>query len=75
LEVWGDRASADARALLRRAALERTGATRLVASPAVARVLEARPDWLEALGRQVGGAVGLRAEPSLPISGAYAESG
>jgi hypothetical protein len=30
--------------------------------------------WFEQLARQVGGAVELRAEASLPISGGYAEA-
>ena len=49
------------------------GAKRLVAHPAVVAVLESQPDWLDALARQVGGAVGLRADPALPMSGGYAE--
>ena len=73
-ELAQDRAAFEARALLRRAALERTGALRLVAHPAVIAVLESKAGWLDALSRQVGGSVVLRAEPSLPISGAYAES-
>lgn len=72
-ELAADRAAFEARALLRRSALERTGATRLVAHPAVIRLLETRSDWLDALERQVGGAVALRADPALPISAAYAE--
>ncbi|HYC63090.1 MAG TPA: hypothetical protein VEC14_00045, partial [Reyranellaceae bacterium] len=71
-ELAADRPSFEARALLRRAARE-TGAIRLVAHPAVIAVLGSRPDWLEALGRQVGGSVALRAEPKLPISAGYAE--
>jgi hypothetical protein len=72
LEIWSDRAAAEARALLRRAARE-TGALRLVAHPAVIAVLERHPDWIDALARQVGGAVGLRADASLPMSGGDAE--
>ena len=72
-ELAADRAAFEARALLRRTATERTGSATLVAHPAIVRLLESRSDWLEALGRQVGGPIGLRAEPSLPISGAYAE--
>ena len=34
---------------------------------------KAMPDWLEALARQIGGAVGLRADPAVPMSGGYAE--
>ena len=74
-ELAADRAAFEARALLRRAVLERTGATRLVAHPAVSAVLERRLDWLDALARQVGGSIALRADASLPISGAYAEAG
>jgi hypothetical protein len=73
LEIWSDRAAADARALLRRAALSRTGACRLVAHPAVIAVLERNPAWLDALARQVGGAVSLRADASRPISAGDAE--
>ena len=73
LEIWSERAAAEARALLRRAALSRAGACRLVAHPAVIAVLERNPGWLEALARQVGGAVGLRADASRPISAGDAE--
>lgn len=74
VEIMADRASAQARALLRRAAIERKGAARLVAHPAVIAVLEQNSDWTEALSRQVGGAITLRSDPSLPIHDAYAES-
>jgi ribonuclease G len=74
VELAQDRAPFEARALLRRAAFERAGPKRLVAHPAVVRVLEERRGWLEGLARQVGGAIELRAEPSLPMSGGYAES-
>jgi len=70
-ELAADRASFEVRALLRRAASGH-GSQRLVAHPGVATVLEARPDWLEALARQVGGAIALRAEPGLTMSGGYA---
>jgi ribonuclease G len=73
VELAQDRPSFEARALLRRAALEPPGGKRLVAHPAIIAVLQDRPDWLDALARQSGGAIGLRAEPNLPISGAYAE--
>lgn len=71
-ELAADRATFEARALLRRAARAK-GAQRLVASPAVAGVLERQRDWLAAIARQVGGGVTLRADPGLAISGAYAE--
>jgi ribonuclease G len=73
VELAQDRAAFEARALLRRAAFEEPGAKRLAAHPAVIAVLETRNDWLEALSRQVGGAIGLRADPALPISSGYAE--
>jgi hypothetical protein len=73
VELAQDRASFEARALLRRAGLESPGPKRLVAHPAVAAAIEAKPQWLQALSRQVGGTVGLRADPALPMSGGYAE--
>jgi ribonuclease G len=59
--------------VLRRAAFEPPGAKRLVAHPAIVAILEAQPGWLEALARQLGGAVGLRPDAALPMSGGYAE--
>ncbi|WP_310468672.1 ribonuclease [Sphingomonas sp.] len=73
LEIWADRAAAEARALLRRAALSGPGARRLAAHPAVIGQLEANPAWTAALARQIGGAVTLRADLSLAISGGHAE--
>ena len=73
-ELAADRTAFEARALLRVAALERTGAVALRAHPAVIAVLEGRLHWIDALAGQVGGSVALRADPSLPISGAYAEA-
>jgi hypothetical protein len=74
-ELAADRPPFEARALLRRAAFERSGAIRIAAHPAVVAVLEARADWLDALARQVGGAVGLRADPKLPMSAGHVEQG
>ena len=71
-ELAQDRPAFEARALLRLAARE-TGAMRLAVPPAVHAVLEAHPGWLEALSRQVGGTVSLRAEAKLTISGGHAE--
>lgn len=71
-ELAQDRARFEARALLRRAARE-TGSIRLAAPPAVIAILQAKPDWTDALARQVGGAVSLRADASIPIQGGYAE--
>ena len=73
-ELAADRAPFEARALMRRVALETPGAKQLVAHSAVIAALERRSDWIEALERQVGGAVTLRGEPSLPIHGGYAEN-
>lgn len=73
VELAQDRASFEARALLRKAGFEH-GAKRLVAHPAVIAVIETGPGWIEALARQIGGAVTLRAEPNLPMSGGYAEN-
>jgi ribonuclease G len=74
VELAQDRAAFEARALLRRAAFESPGAKRLVGHPAVIAVLEAHPEWVEALARQVGGGVSLRGDAALPMSGGYAEA-
>ena len=71
-EMAADRASFEARALLRRAARE-VGTIRLAAHPAVIAVLKASPDWIEQLSRQVGGAVTLRSDASLAMSAGHAE--
>ena len=73
LDLARDRAAFEARALLRRAGRE-TGAKRLVANPAVVAKLSGQPGWLDQLARQIGGAVGLRADAALPMSGGYAEN-
>ena len=73
-ELAADRAAFEARALLRLAAMERTGATALVANPAVVRAIERQPGWIEALSRQLGGAAVLRSDPALPIHGGYAQA-
>ena len=74
VELARDRAPFEARALLRRAAGEQPGAKRLVCHPAVIAILADRKEWIDRLARQVGGAVELRADASLPMSGGYAES-
>lgn len=73
IELAADRAAFEARALLRRAAFEPPGAKQLVAHPGVVALLEAHCEWCDQLGRQVGGLVGLRGDPALPMSGGYAE--
>ena len=73
VELAQDRAAFEVRALLRRVALEPAGSKRLVAHPAVLGLLDDRSEWLDALAQLVGGAISLRADPALPISGAYAE--
>jgi ribonuclease G len=75
LELAHDRPAFEARGLLRRAAFEASGPKRLAAHPSIIAALEDKPEWLDALARQIGGAVTLRADPSLPIHGAYAEKG
>jgi hypothetical protein len=74
IELAHDRPPFEARALLRRAAAERPGAMRLVAHPAVIAVLELHRDWRDQLARKVGGAISLRADAALPMSGGYAEN-
>jgi hypothetical protein len=74
VELAQDRAAFEARSLLRRAAFEEPGARRLAAHPAVAAAIESKPHWLDALSRQLGGSVSLRADPSIPISGGYVET-
>jgi ribonuclease G len=74
LELAQDRAGFEARAILRRAAFEGSGARRIVGNPAVIAVLQAQPEWVDELARQLGGAITLRSEPALPIHGAYAEN-
>jgi hypothetical protein len=74
VELAQDRAAFEGRALLRRAVFEQPGAKRLAAQPGVIGVLEHHPEWLEALSRQLGGPVSLRADANLPMSGGYAES-
>ncbi len=74
VELAQDRAAFEARAFLRRAAFETPGAKCLVAHPAIVAVLAADQGWIEALARQIGGTVSLRADANLPISGGYATS-
>jgi hypothetical protein len=73
LELAQDAAGFEARVLLRRAAFERPGGKRLVAHPAVVKALEGHDGWVDALARQIGGAVELRSDPTLPMSAGYAE--
>jgi ribonuclease G len=72
IELAADRAAFEARDLLRRAGGE-VGAIRLAAHPSVIRAIEQGRDWIERLARQVGGAITLRADPALAMSGGYAE--
>lgn len=74
VELAQDRAEFEARALLRRVSFESAGPKRLVGHPAVIALLERKAEWLEALSRRLGGSVGLRADPGLPMSGGYAEN-
>jgi ribonuclease G len=74
IELAQDRAAFEARALLRRTAFEPAGPKRLAANPGVIAVFKRHSDWLDALARQVGGAISLRADASLPMSSGHAES-
>lgn len=74
IELAQDRPSFEARALLRRAALECTGQTCLIAAPAVIEIVQQNRAWIDRLGRQVGGTVTLRADPKRPIHGGYAQA-
>lgn len=73
-ELAADRAAFEARVLLRRAAIERTGMAQLVAHPSVIGTVERNPVWIEALEKQIGGSVTLRIDASLPIHGGYAQN-
>ena len=70
IELAADRAAFEARALMRRAQHE-VGAIALHAHPAVIAAI--RAEWQDALARKVGGPVTLKAQPSLAMSGAYAQ--
>ncbi len=70
--VRADPALAAAFALIRIAARGH-GRRRLAAAPAVVARIEAHPDWMDALARIAGGAVALRADPTLAISAGYVE--
>ena len=74
MELALDRPSFEARALLRRVAFEPAGAKRIVAHPVVEKLLQKHQDWLNVLARQLGGAIQLRADAALPMSGGYAEA-
>jgi ribonuclease E/G family protein len=73
IELARDRAPFEARALLRRVAAECPGSKRIVAHPAVVALLEQHRAWIDVLARQVGGAVSLRADAAIPMSGGYGE--
>ena len=71
--LQSDPVGAAVRALLRRAG-RLQGPVTLYASDALVSAIEARPDWIDRLERQVGGAVALRADASLAISAGHVES-
>jgi len=72
VELARDRASFEARALLRTAGRS-VGAIRLAAHPRVVATIEAQPLWIDHLQRQIGGRLELRSDASVPMSGGYAE--
>ncbi|WP_298690434.1 ribonuclease [uncultured Sphingomonas sp.] len=69
--VRADPALTAALALLR-IATRGHGPRCLAAAPAVIARLDARPDWIDALARRVGGAIALRPDPALAISAGHA---
>ena len=71
-ELAQDRAAFEARALLRRIARE-SGPQCIAAHPAVAALIERNASWIDALARQVGGAISLRADAAIAIHGGYAQ--
>lgn len=71
-ELAADRAKFEARALLHRIAVEGHGSRCIVAHPAVVAVLRAKPSWTDSLALQIGGAVSLRSDASIPISAGHA---
>lgn len=73
LELAQDVAVFEARALLRRIAFDPPGPKRLVANPAIIAAIGACPGWIDEVSKQVGGAVTLRSDASLPIQASYAE--
>lgn len=68
IELTRDRAPFEARALLRRAGTA-IGAVTLTAHPAVLAAI--RPDWAQALERQVGGTVTLHGDATLAMSAGH----
>ena len=74
IELARDRASFEARALIASRGV-RTAWTQATGSPSRVIVAIGRnPAWLDAPRRAVGGAVSLRADAALPMSGGYAEN-
>jgi hypothetical protein len=69
--ISADPAGAAARALLRVAERGAGGAAPPGAAPAVIARLERESEWTQALGRRVGGAVGLQADAQLPMFAGY----
>lgn len=72
VELAQEPAAFEARALLRRIAVQPPGPRRIVAHHAVIAALKSK--WLGELARQVGGTIELRADDALPMSSGYAES-
>ena len=74
--LQGDPVGAAARALLRRAGrASGNGPLLIQAAPAVLARIEAAPEWVERLRRQIGGKVDLRPEASLAISAGHVQRG
>jgi ribonuclease G len=73
IELARDRANFEARALLRTVGRS-VGAIGIVAQPRVIAVIEAHPDWVNALQKDIGGRVELRADPKITMVSGYAEN-
>lgn len=73
-ELAFDRIPFEARALLRRAAMECRGRVRLAAHPSIVTYFERNRAFLDRLAREIGGTVALRSDPALPIHGGHAEN-
>ena len=72
-ELAADRAAFEARALLRRCS-RLAGSLRIDAHPAVVARIEAQPEWIEQLARQVGGTVHLHGVPGIAMAAGHGQN-
>ncbi len=67
--------TAHALELLRRVERDRgTGPVQLVVHPAIAVLLEKRPNWIDALASRMGRSISLRSDPALTLGGGFSEA-